>query len=126
MLNIDDHELWTRFIGEFNAYNLLAVYSAAILLGQDQEETLRVLSSLDTVEGRFQYLRSEGGVTAVIDYAHTPDAISNVLKTIGQIKKGNEKVISVIGAGGNRDKTKRPEMAKVAADYERYTDSHIR
>ncbi len=115
LLTIDDHELWTRFIGEFNAYNLLAVYSAAILLGQDQEETLRVLSSLDTVEGRFQYLRSEDGVTAVIDYAHTPDAISNVLKTIGQIKKGNEKVISVIGAGGNRDKTKRPEMAKVAA-----------
>ena len=115
LLTIDDHELWTRFIGEFNAYNLLAVYSAAILLGQDQEETLRVLSSLDTVEGRFQYLRSEDGVTAVIDYAHTPDAILNVLKTISQIKKGTEKVISVIGAGGNRDKTKRPEMAKVAA-----------
>ena len=115
LLTIDDHELWTRFIGEFNAYNLLAVYSTAILLGQDQEETLRVLSSLDTVEGRFQYLRSEEGVTAVIDYAHTPDAILNVLKTIGQIKKGTEKVISVIGAGGNRDKTKRPEMAKVAA-----------
>jgi UDP-N-acetylmuramoyl-L-alanyl-D-glutamate--2,6-diaminopimelate ligase len=115
LLTIDDRDLWTRFIGEFNAYNLLAVYSAAILLGQDKEETLRVLSSLDTVEGRFQYLRSEDGVTAVIDYAHTPDAILNVLKTIGQIKKGTEKVISVIGAGGNRDKTKRPEMAKVAA-----------
>jgi UDP-N-acetylmuramoyl-L-alanyl-D-glutamate--2,6-diaminopimelate ligase len=115
LLTIDDHELWTRFIGEFNAYNLLAVYSAAILLRQDKEETLRVLSSLDTVEGRFQYLRSEDGVTAVIDYAHTPDAILNVLKTIGQIRKGTEKVISVIGAGGNRDKTKRPEMAKVAA-----------
>jgi UDP-N-acetylmuramoyl-L-alanyl-D-glutamate--2,6-diaminopimelate ligase len=115
LLTIDDHELWTRFIGEFNAYNLLAVYATAILLGQEKEETLRVLSSLDTVEGRFQYLRSEEGVTAVIDYAHTPDAILNVLKTIGHIKKGTEKVISVIGAGGNRDKTKRPEMAKVAA-----------
>ncbi len=115
LLNIDDHELWTRFIGEFNAYNLLAVYTSAVLLGQDREETLRVLSSLDTVEGRFQYLRSEQGVTAVIDYAHTPDAILNVLKAIGQIKKGTEQVISVIGAGGNRDKTKRPEMAKVAA-----------
>jgi UDP-N-acetylmuramoyl-L-alanyl-D-glutamate--2,6-diaminopimelate ligase len=115
LLTIDDHELWTRFIGEFNAYNLLAVYTTAILLGQEKEETLRVLSSLDTVEGRFQYLRSEEGVTAVIDYAHTPDAILNVLKTIGQIKKRTEKVISVIGAGGNRDKTKRPEMARVAA-----------
>lgn len=115
LMNIDDHELWTRFIGEFNAYNLLAVYASAILLGQDKEETLRVLSSLDTVEGRFQYLRSEQGVTAVIDYAHTPDAILNVLKTISQIRKGSEQVISVIGAGGNRDKTKRPEMAKVAA-----------
>jgi UDP-N-acetylmuramoyl-L-alanyl-D-glutamate--2,6-diaminopimelate ligase len=115
LLTVDDQELWTRFIGEFNAYNLLAVYATAILLGQDKEETLRVLSSLDTVEGRFQYLQSEEGVTAVIDYAHTPDAILNVLKTIGQIKKGTEKVISVIGAGGNRDKTKRPEMAKVAA-----------
>ncbi len=115
LLNIDDHELWTRFIGEFNAYNLLAVYSTAILLGQEKAETLRVLSSLDTVEGRFQYLRSEQGVTAVIDYAHTPDAILNVLKTISQIKKGNEQVIAVIGAGGNRDKTKRPEMARVAA-----------
>jgi UDP-N-acetylmuramoyl-L-alanyl-D-glutamate--2,6-diaminopimelate ligase len=115
LLSIDDHELWTRFIGEFNAYNLLAVYSTAILLGQEKAETLRVLSSLDTVEGRFQYLRSEQGVTAVIDYAHTPDAILNVLKTISQIKKGNEQVIAVIGAGGNRDKTKRPEMARVAA-----------
>ncbi len=74
-----------------------------------------MLSSLDTVEGRFQYLRSEQGVTAIIDYAHTPDAILNVLKTISQIKKGNEQVIAVIGAGGNRDKTKRPEMARVAA-----------
>jgi UDP-N-acetylmuramoyl-L-alanyl-D-glutamate--2,6-diaminopimelate ligase len=116
LLNIDDHELGTRFIGEFNAYNLLAVYSTAILLGQDKAETLRVLSSLDTVEGRFQYLRSEQGVTAVIDYAHTPDAILNVLKTINQIKKGTEQVIAVIGAGGNRDKTKRPEMAKVAGN----------
>jgi UDP-N-acetylmuramoyl-L-alanyl-D-glutamate--2,6-diaminopimelate ligase len=115
LLTIDDQELWTRFIGEFNAYNLLAVYSTAILLGQDKEETLRVLSSLDTVEGRFQYLSSDEGVTAIIDYAHTPDAILNVLITISQIKKGNGKVISVIGAGGNRDRTKRPEMAKVAA-----------
>ncbi len=115
LITMDDHELWTRFIGEFNVYNLLAAYSAAILLGQEKAETLRVLSSLDTVEGRFQYLRSDQGVTAIIDYAHTPDAILNVLKTVGQIRQGNEQVIAVIGAGGNRDKSKRPEMAKVAA-----------
>jgi len=115
LLNIDNAELWTRFIGEFNAYNLLAVYAAALLLGQEKEEVLRIMSSMDTVEGRFQYLQSPSGVTAVIDYAHTPDAIRNVLKAIGQIRKGNEKVIAVIGAGGNRDKSKRPEMAKAAA-----------
>ena len=115
LLNIDNTELWTRFIGEFNASNLLAVYACARLLGQKKEEILRLISSMDTVEGRFQYLQSEKGVTAVIDYAHTPDAIQNVLKTIDQIRKGDEQVIAVIGAGGNRDKTKRPVMAKVAA-----------
>ncbi len=115
LLNFDNQEFWTRFIGEFNAYNMLAVYAAARLLGQEQQEILRTLSSLTTVEGRFQYMRSPKEVTAIIDYAHTPDAILNVLKTISQIKKGPEQVISVIGAGGNRDKTKRPEMARVAA-----------
>jgi len=115
-LNFDNSELWTKFIGEFNAYNLLAVYSCARLLGQKKEDVLRLISSMDTVEGRFQYVQSEKGVTAVIDYAHTPDAIVNVLKTISHIRKGNEKVITVIGAGGNRDKTKRPVMAKAAAD----------
>jgi|WetSurSiteA1Bulk_404760.scaffolds.fasta_scaffold01101_6 UDP-N-acetylmuramoyl-L-alanyl-D-glutamate--2,6-diaminopimelate ligase len=116
LLNIDHVEIWTRFIGEFNASNLLAVYACARLLGQDKEEILRVLSTLDTVEGRFQYLQSDKGVTAVVDYAHTPDAILNVLRTINQIRKGDEQVITVIGAGGNRDKTKRPVMAKVAAE----------
>jgi UDP-N-acetylmuramoyl-L-alanyl-D-glutamate--2,6-diaminopimelate ligase len=116
LLNIDNAEIWTRFIGEFNAYNLLAVYSCARLLGQEKDEVLRLISSMDTVDGRFQYLQSGDGVTAVIDYAHTPDAIVNVLKTISQIRKGNEKVITVVGAGGNRDKTKRPVMAKVAAE----------
>jgi UDP-N-acetylmuramoyl-L-alanyl-D-glutamate--2,6-diaminopimelate ligase len=115
LVNFDNHEFWTRFLGEFNVYNLLAVYSTAMLMGIPQEEILRVLSSLETVEGRFQYLQSGQGITAVIDYAHTPDAILNVLKTIGQIRKGSAQVISVIGAGGNRDKTKRPEMARVAA-----------
>ena len=116
LLNIDNTELWTRFIGEFNASNLLAVYACARLLGQIKEEILTVLSRMDTVEGRFQYLQSDTGVTAVIDYAHTPDAVLNVLRTISQIRKGNERIITVIGAGGNRDKTKRPVMAKVAAE----------
>jgi UDP-N-acetylmuramoyl-L-alanyl-D-glutamate--2,6-diaminopimelate ligase len=115
LLNFDNTEMWTRFIGEFNAYNLLAVYATARLLGQEKGEILRVLSAVDTVEGRFQYIQSAGGVTAVIDYAHTPDAVMNVLKTIGQIRKGSGQIITVIGAGGNRDKTKRPEMARVAA-----------
>jgi UDP-N-acetylmuramoyl-L-alanyl-D-glutamate--2,6-diaminopimelate ligase len=115
-LNIDNTEIWTKFIGEFNAYNLLAAYSCARLLKMDKEEILKKLSSLDTVEGRFQYIHSTTGVIAIIDYAHTPDAIKNVLKTINQIRNGNEKLITVLGAGGNRDKTKRPLMAQVAAD----------
>jgi UDP-N-acetylmuramoyl-L-alanyl-D-glutamate--2,6-diaminopimelate ligase len=115
LLNIDNTELWTRFIGEFNASNLLAVYACARLLGQDRDEVLRIISTLETVEGRFQYLRSSNGITAIIDYAHTPDALLNVLKTINQIRKGNEQVITVVGAGGNRDRTKRPAMARVAA-----------
>ena len=102
LVNFDNQELWTRFIGEFNAYNLLAVYAAARLLGQDKQAILQSLSSLETVEGRFQYLRSPQEFTAVIDYAHTPDALLNVLKTIGQMSKGKGQVISVIGAGGNR------------------------
>jgi len=116
LLNIDNTEIWTKFIGEFNAYNLLAVYSCARLLKMGKEEILKKLSSLDTVEGRFQYIQSTTGITAIIDYAHTPDAIKNVLKTISQIRKGNEQLITILGAGGNRDKTKRPLMAQVAAD----------
>jgi UDP-N-acetylmuramoyl-L-alanyl-D-glutamate--2,6-diaminopimelate ligase len=116
LLNIDNTEIWTRFIGEFNASNLLAVYACARLLGQNKDEVLRIISTLETVEGRFQYLRSSNGITAIIDYAHTPDALLNVLKTIGQIRKGDEQVITVIGAGGNRDRTKRPAMARVAAN----------
>jgi UDP-N-acetylmuramoyl-L-alanyl-D-glutamate--2,6-diaminopimelate ligase len=116
LLQIDGTELWTKFIGEFNACNLLAVYSCARLLGKDKNEILRILSSLDTVEGRFQYTQTGKGITAIIDYAHTPDAVQNVLKTISQIRKGDQKVITVIGAGGNRDKTKRPLMAVAAAE----------
>jgi UDP-N-acetylmuramoyl-L-alanyl-D-glutamate--2,6-diaminopimelate ligase len=116
LLNIDGKEIWTRFLGEFNAFNLLAVYSCARLLQQDKEKVLTILSSMETVEGRFQYLQSANGVTAVIDYAHTPDALVNVLKTIHQIRQKNEQVITVVGAGGNRDKTKRPIMARAAAE----------
>lgn len=116
VLLIDGKEVWTRLIGDFNAYNVLAVYCVALALDQQQDEVLQVLSSLHSVEGRFQYFISEGGVTAIIDYAHTPDALENVLKTIGNIRTKNEQVITVVGCGGDRDKTKRPEMAAIACE----------
>lgn len=115
-LMIDGTEVWTKFIGEFNAYNLLAVYSAAFLLGQKKEDILRILSTLTSVAGRFEYLRSNTGVTAIVDYAHTPDALENVLRSINQLRGGNGQLITVVGAGGDRDRTKRPIMAKVAVD----------
>ncbi len=113
-LNIDGVEVWTSFVGKFNAYNLLAVYSASVLLGFDKTEVLTILSSLGAVDGRFQCLRSKSGKTAIVDYAHTPDAIENVLNTIKNVTEGDHKVITVTGAGGNRDKTKRPIMASIA------------
>lgn len=116
MLRVEGFDVWTRFIGNFNAYNLLAVYGTAILLDQQKDEVLTVISTLESVEGRFEYFRSESGLTGIVDYAHTPDALINVLKTINDIRTGNEKVITVVGAGGDRDKTKRPIMAKVAAE----------
>ncbi|NJK95531.1 MAG: UDP-N-acetylmuramoyl-L-alanyl-D-glutamate--2,6-diaminopimelate ligase [Bacteroidales bacterium] len=116
LTQIDGIEVWTHFIGEFNAYNLLGVYATAILLEQNKDEILEVLSSLTSVSGRFEYIRSQTGITAIVDYAHTPDAIENVLKTIYQIRSGDQQIITVIGAGGDRDKTKRPIMAKVAAE----------
>ncbi len=116
LLNIDQTEVWTRFIGAFNASNLLAVYASARLLGLDKEDILRVLSQLESVEGRFQYLKSADGVTAIVDYAHTPDALMNVLTTIHEIKPADGRIITVVGAGGNRDKTKRPVMARTAAE----------
>lgn len=114
LLNLDGQEIWTRFVGGFNASNLLAVYVAAIQLGQDQIEVLREMSKLAPVHGRFQTVRSNDGKLAIVDYAHTPDALKNVLATISEIRTRNEKVITVVGAGGDRDKTKRPEMAKEA------------
>ena len=116
LLQIDGTEVWVHLIGEFNAYNLLAIYASALLLGVNREETLRYLSTLKEVKGRFQRLQSSSGIIAIVDYAHTPDAVDNVLRTINRIRKGTEQVITVLGAGGNRDKTKRPVMAKVAVE----------
>ncbi len=115
-IQLDGNEVWTRFIGEFNAYNLTAVYATCILLGHKKEEILKILSTLTAVDGRFEYQTSDTGITAIVDYAHTPDALVNVLKTINQIRKGNEQVITVVGAGGDRDRTKRPIMAKVSVE----------
>lgn len=115
LLNIDSRETWTRFIGNFNASNLLAVYATAIKLGQNKEEVLTIISNLEPVKGRFETLRSSDGRFAIVDYAHTPDALKNVLAAISEIRTKNEKVITVLGAGGDRDKTKRPEMADEAA-----------
>lgn len=116
LLKLDGEEVWTKFTGDFNAYNILAVYAAACLLGFPKEEVLRYVSSLIPVSGRFETLISSMGVMAVVDYAHTPDALENVLSTIEGLK-GTNSVITVVGAGGDRDKTKRPEMADAACRY---------
>jgi len=113
---IDGTEVWTNFIGEFNAYNLLAVYAVSFILGEKKDDILKILSTLTSVAGRFEYLHSNTGITAIIDYAHTPDALENVLRSINQLRGGNGQLITVVGAGGDRDRTKRPVMAKVAAD----------
>ncbi len=114
LLNVDGSEVWTKFVGKFNAYNLLAVYVAAINLGHDKDEVLTAISELTPVKGRFETIRSTDGKLAIVDYAHTPDALKNVLHTISEIRTRNEQVITVVGAGGDRDKTKRPQMAKEA------------
>ena len=116
VLTLNGVELWSRLIGNFNAYNLLAVFAVSQLLGEDQTMVLTVLSNLESVDGRFQYLKSKGGITAIVDYAHTPDALENVLKTIASIRTRNELVYTVVGCGGDRDKAKRPEMAAIACD----------
>lgn len=116
LLKIDQQEVWVQLIGAFNAYNLLAVYGAALSLGVSQSEALLALSKLQSVEGRFQYYVSLNKITAIVDYAHTPDALENVLETINSIRTFNERLITVVGCGGNRDKTKRPEMAQIAAE----------
>jgi len=116
LLTINNNEVWTRLIGNFNAYNLLAIYATADLLGIEVIENLRLLSELESVSGRFEYMISDTGITAIVDYAHTPDALKNVLETINTIRTFNEKVITVVGCGGDRDKTKRPKMAHIASE----------
>jgi UDP-N-acetylmuramoyl-L-alanyl-D-glutamate--2,6-diaminopimelate ligase len=116
-LDIDGIEVFFKLVGSFNAYNLLAAYGTALLLNQDQLTVLTTLSRLDGAEGRFEYLSSKTGVIGIVDYAHTPDAVQSVLSTVQNIRKGTEQVITVIGCGGDRDKTKRPIMAQVACDW---------
>lgn len=116
LLKINDQEVWVRLIGSFNAYNLLAIYGTAIQLGLENLEVLRLLSQLESVSGRFQFIVSESNITAIVDYAHTPDALENVLKTIEDIRTKNEQLITVVGCGGDRDTTKRPIMAGIASE----------
>ncbi|TDY13975.1 UDP-N-acetylmuramoyl-L-alanyl-D-glutamate--2,6-diaminopimelate ligase [Meridianimaribacter flavus] len=115
LLKLNDNEVWTRLIGSFNAYNILAIYATAELLGLEKVENLKLISELESVSGRFQYLVSDEKITAIVDYAHTPDALKNVLETINNIRTKNEELITVVGCGGDRDKTKRPKMGHIAS-----------
>ena len=116
VMTVNDKEVHFRLIGEFNAYNILAAYGAAICLGENSDEVLTALSMLTGAEGRFDYIVSISKIIGIVDYAHTPDALENVLSTIKKLRKGNEQVITVVGCGGDRDKTKRPILAEVACD----------
>ena len=115
LLKLDENEVWTKLVGDFNAYNILAIYAASDLLGLPQEDSLRIISELESVSGRFQYMVSKEGITAVVDYAHTPDALKNVLQTINTIRTNNEALITVVGCGGDRDSDKRPKMGQISA-----------
>jgi UDP-N-acetylmuramoyl-L-alanyl-D-glutamate--2,6-diaminopimelate ligase len=121
LLKINGNEVWVKLIGTFNAYNLLAIYGTAVQLGLENLEILRLLSDLESVSGRFQFIVSETNVTAIVDYAHTPDALDNVLKTINDIRTKKEQLITVVGCGGNRDKAKRPIMANIATELSNMT-----
>ncbi|HOT88400.1 MAG TPA: UDP-N-acetylmuramoyl-L-alanyl-D-glutamate--2,6-diaminopimelate ligase [Bacteroidales bacterium] len=116
-LNVDGVDVWFKLVGQFNAYNILAIYASAVLLGVDKMEVLKVLSSLEAVDGRFEVVKSANGIVAIIDYAHTPDALKNVLSTISSVREGNENIITVVGCGGDRDRKKRPVMASIACEY---------
>ena len=115
MLQVNDNEVWVKLIGGFNAYNLTAIYGVAEILGLKSSETLRLMSALDNVNGRFEYFISDTNITTIIDYAHTPDALKNVLETINSIRTKNETLITVVGCGGDRDTTKRSKMAHIAS-----------
>jgi UDP-N-acetylmuramoyl-L-alanyl-D-glutamate--2,6-diaminopimelate ligase len=116
LLKINGNEVWVKLIGTFNAYNLLAIYGTAIELGLDSLEVLRLMSELESVSGRFQFIVSNSNITAIVDYAHTPDALENVLNTINDVRTKNEQLITVVGCGGNRDTAKRPIMAGIASE----------
>ena len=116
LLKLDENEVWSKLIGRFNAYNVLAIYAVADLLGLDKMEILRLISELETVDGRFQYFISPQKIQAIVDYAHTPDALKNVLVTISALRTGNENVITVVGCGGDRDQSKRPVMGHIASE----------
>ena len=117
LLNLAGNELWVHFTGRFNAYNLTTVYAAATLLGWDKMEVLTTLSALKPVSGRFESVAADDGTMAIVDYAHTPDALENVLETIEEVRRGDQQLFVVCGCGGDRDKTKRPEMAAIAVRY---------
>jgi len=116
-VNLDGLDLYSKLVGKFNAYNLLSVYAVATLLGEDKIDVLTALSNVNPVAGRFELVKSMDGVSAIVDYAHTPDALENILSTITEIRTKNEQVLTVVGCGGNRDKGKRPEMAAIACKY---------
>ncbi|MFD1768273.1 UDP-N-acetylmuramoyl-L-alanyl-D-glutamate--2,6-diaminopimelate ligase [Sphingobacterium suaedae] len=114
LLHMDGHDVWVKLVGGFNAYNLLAVYGAAILLEQETLKVLTAMSAIEGAEGRFEVIRSSTGAVGIVDYAHTPDAVENVLTTVRELRNAGQQIITVLGCGGDRDKTKRPEMAAVA------------
>lgn len=116
-LNLDGREVWCRLIGKFNAYNLLVAYAVGVELGEDADSTLAALSSLESARGRFEQVLNGQGITAIVDYAHTPDALENVLNTIADLRTRNETLITVVGCGGDRDRDKRPEMARIATKF---------
>ena len=115
-LRIQGNEIWTRFIGDFNASNLLAVFGASVLLGAVDREVLTILSDLRSVAGRLEVVKADNGISGIVDYAHTPDALMNVIETLNKIREGGVQLITVVGAGGDRDKTKRPVMASISAE----------